>query len=511
MSAAEQGQDADPEVTTTTDEQIIQEGKPLWSPTGNFWKDFLFFSGPGWFVSVAYIDPGNFQADIQAGATSRYSLLFVLWWTGMLSIYVQVLCVRLAFHSKLTLAEAMARVYPTRRKRYINWMIAEFSTMITDLPTVVGFAIAIQYFIGLPYYAGVLLSLVTTMVFLASMSYGMRILEVVVCIFVAIMSIALWIEMAYVGPNSAELFKGWAIGVVDVTGDDLFSIAGILGAVVMPHNLYLHSAAVQDRTKEIKQDAETRQTAIKFCSFEPIPPIILTFFVNMAVVSISAESVYGTEAAGSVGLTDFCSYFKSLPAGCTLWAIALLSAGQSSAITTTYTGQYVMNGYLQLQMPMWLRAVITRVVAILPGIVCAILFPSKLNQMINFVNALLGLLLPFAFTPLVKFNCSESIMGGNASRGVEKFLLYVFALAVWAVNALTLSLPGGGFFGDVVPNTQFERVALVIVQTGVQVLYALWNFSILSRPVSIDTSNVDQVGQPLPPMGYERQSLPNIT
>lgn len=300
------------------------------------------------------------------------------------------------------------------------------------------------------------------MVFLASMSYGMRILEVVVCIFVAIMSIALWIEMAYVGPNSAELFKGWAIGVVDVTGDDLFSIAGILGAVVMPHNLYLHSAAVQDRTKEIKQDAETRQTAIKFCSFEPIPPIILTFFVNMAVVSISAESVYGedfvqrcaeytpvlmslsgTEAAGSVGLTDFCTYFKSLPAGCTLWAIALLSAGQSSAITTTYTGQYVMNGYLQLQMPMWLRAVITRVVAILPGIVCAILFPSKLNQMINFVNALLGLLLPFAFTPLVKFNCSESIMGGNASRGVEKVLLYVFALAVWAVNALTLSLPGG--------------------------------------------------------------------
>jgi len=131
------------------------------------------------------------------------------------------------------------------------------------------------------------------MVFLASMSYGMKFLEIVVCIFISIMSIALWIEMAYVGPNAAELFKGWAIGVVDVTSDDLFSIAGILGAVVMPHNLFLHSAAVQERTKEIEQDSETRQTAIKFCSIEPIPPIILTFFVNMAVVSISAESVYG--------------------------------------------------------------------------------------------------------------------------------------------------------------------------------------------------------------------------
>ena len=314
--------------------------KPLWEPSGSFWKDFIFFSGPGWFVSVAYVDPGNYQADIQAGATSRYNLLFALWWTGILSIYVQVLCVRLAFHSKLTLSQVQAQTFSTKRSRYFNWAIAEFSTMITDLPTVIGFAIAINYFFGLPYWVGVLMSILTTMVFLASLSCGMRLLEIAICLFVAIMSVALWVEMSFVNPDVGELLKGWTVGFVDTTRSDIFSLAGILGSVVMPHNLYLHTAAVQSKTHHIKQTPEVIDKAVKYCSIEPIMPIIVSFFVNMAVVSIAAESVYGSEDASSVGLTNFCTYFSSLKGGCLLWAIALLAAGQSGAITTTYTGEY---------------------------------------------------------------------------------------------------------------------------------------------------------------------------
>mmetsp|Transcript_21641 Transcript_21641/g.47058 ORF Transcript_21641/g.47058 Transcript_21641/m.47058 type:complete len:555 (+) Transcript_21641:220-1884(+) len=465
------------ETTTTTK-------APLWEPSGSWWKDFLYFSGPGWFVSIAYVDPGNYQADIQAGATSRYSLLFALWWTGILSIYVQILCVRLAFYSKLTLSQVQAQVLPLKRSRYFNWIVAEFSTIITDLPTVIGFAIALNYFFGLPYYIGVLCSLLTTMVFLASLSCGIRLLEIVICIFVAIMSIALWVEMDFVGPDTSELLRGWAFGFVDMTKSDMFPLAGIIGSVVMPHNLYLHTAAVQSKSHSIKQTPQALEKAIRYCSIEPIAPILVSFFVNMAVVSIAAESVYGKENASSVGLTDFCTYFQNLKGGCLLWAVALLAAGQSGAITTTYTGQYVMDGFLQIQLPLAARSIITRLVAITPSVIVCIMFPKgdKLNQLVNVVNALLGLLLPFAFTPLVKFNCTESIMGeGNASKGLEKYILYSFAVAVWGINALTISMKGGGFFGEIDADMPMsgKKIFLIIFQILLQLWYAWWNFSTL--------------------------------
>ncbi|KAL9189512.1 hypothetical protein ACHAXT_009187 [Thalassiosira profunda] len=474
---------------TAAEEEETEDGDdapPLWEPSGSWWRDFLHFSGPGWFVSIAYVDPGNYQADIQAGATSRYSLLFALWWTGILSIYVQILCVRLAFYAKRTLSQVQAEAHPSKRSRYFNWAIAEFSTIITDLPTVIGFAIAVNYFFGWPYYVGVIASLLTTMVFLASLSCGIRLLEIAICIFVAIMSIALWAEMSFVGPDTSALIKGWAVGFVDTTKSDIFALAGILGSVVMPHNLYLHTAAVQSRTHHIKKSPEVIKQAVKWCSIEPIMPIIVTFFVNLAVVAIAAESVYGSENASAVGLTDFCEYFQSLPGGCLLWAIALLAAGQSGAITTTYTGQYVMDGFLQIQAPLWLRSIITRLVAIAPGVFVSIMFPDKLNQLVNVVNALLGLLLPFAFTPLVKYNCSESVMGeGNASKGLEKVVLYTFAIIVWMVNAMTISMKGGGFFGEVTPDMPMsvEKVLLILLQCCLQLWYAWWNFSTLFGPV----------------------------
>ena len=459
----------------------------LWEPSGNCIQDFLYFSGPGWFVSIAYVDPGNYQADIQAGSTSRYSLLFALWWTAILSIYVQVLCVRLAFYSNLTLSQVRAKTHPSRPSRYFNWAIAEFSTIITDLVTVVGFAIAINYFFGLPYWVGVLMSLVTTMIFLASLSYGMRLLEVAIFIFVAIMSIALWVEMSYVNPNYREMIKGWTIGFVETTTSDIFSLAGILGSVVMPHNLYLHTAAVQSKRQHIQQSPTVIAKAVRYCSIEPILPILVSFFVNMAVVTIAAERVYGSEDAESVGLTNFCLFFQSLKGGCLLWATALLAAGQSGAITTTYTGQYIMDGYLNLRISPWIRSIVTRLTAITPAVIIAAMFPDKLNQLVNVVNALLGLLLPFAFTPLVKYNCSTRIMGPeNASKGVEKMLLYSFAMIVWAFNAATISVKGGGFFGEILPTTAAQQFVLIVLQLSTQIWYAWWNFSTLFEAEVID-------------------------
>lgn len=205
-----------------------------WEPSGNRWKDMLYFVGPGWLVSIAYIDPGNYQADIQAGASTQYSLLFTIWWSSVLSIYVQVLCVRLGYYSQQTLAEVQAREFRLQNskwKRYLAWFIAEFSVILTDLPEVIGIGIACNLFFGWPYTVGVLMSLVTTMLFLATMRYGMTILETIVVGFVGIMSIALFVEMSFVGPNVEEITKGWIYGFVDVTADDLFTIAGILGKI----------------------------------------------------------------------------------------------------------------------------------------------------------------------------------------------------------------------------------------------------------------------------------------
>ena len=457
----------------------------------------LFIFIAGWLVSIAYIDPGNYQADIQAGATTQYYLLFTIWWSSILSIYVQVLCVRLGYHSQQTLAEVQAKEFRHQRstkKRYFAWFLAEFSVILTDLPEVIGIGIACNLFFGWPYWIGVIMSLGTTMAFLATMHYGMRILEGIIVAFVGIMSIALFVEMSFVQPDKEAIVKGWVYGFIEMSSDDLFTIAGIIGAVVMPHNLYLHTASVQSR--KVVRRREVVEKAVWYCSVEPILPIIVSFFVNLAVVAIAAERVYGTDNADSVGLTDFCNYFFNLKGGCLLWGIALLAAGQSSAITTTYTGQYIMDGFLELRLPIKVRAVVTRLIAITPCVVVSLFFPKGLNLMINIVNAALGFLLPFALLPLIKYNCSPSVMGDHASKGSEKVMLYGFGIFVWLINAMTLSVPGGGFFGQIINSSMdwsATKVGWVILELTIQLLYAWWNYTCLFTPLAEDfEGNNDQ-------------------
>ena len=424
-------------------------------------------------MSIAYVDPGNYQADIQAGATTRYYLLFCVWWSTLLSIYIQVLCVRLSYYGKMHLAEAQARhTESSRSMRYLNWFIAEFSTVITDLPEVIGIGIALNVMFGFEYWVGVILSLFTTMLFLATMNHGINILEGIVACCVFFMAIALFVEMSFVGVETKELMEGWLFGFTKVTSEDVFSITGILGAVVMPHNLYLHTAACQSRKVEQKDDA--LQQAVKWSSWETVGPIIFSFFMNMAVVAIAAERVYGKVPDGDeVGLTDFCQFFEKIKGGCILWGIALLAAGQSSAITTTYTGQYVMDGFLNIQLPVAMRAVLTRLVAITPCVIVSAAFPDNLNQMVNIVNSLLAFLLPFAFTPLVKYTCSEEVMGRFVAPKWERYLLYTLCFVIWLINAVAFSSAGGGLFGDSVHSMEAgpKKVALIILEVIFQVSF----------------------------------------
>jgi Mn2+/Fe2+ NRAMP family transporter len=252
----------------------------------------------------------------------------------------------------------------------------------------------------------------------------------------------------------------------------------------MPHNLYLHTAALQSRNVEPKD--ESVRLAVQWSSLETVLPIIVSFFMNMAVIAIAAERVYGQVPDGEeVGLTNFCDFFKSIKGGCVLWGIALLAAGQSSAITTTYTGQYVMDGFLNLRLPVATRAIVTRLVAITPCVIISAAFPDKLNQMVNVVNSMLAFLLPFAFTPLVKYNCSEEFMGRFASPKWEKYLLYSLCFVVWLINAVAFSAEGGGLFGDTVHSmeTSAFKVFLIVVEVALQIFYAWWNWNCLTMPI----------------------------
>jgi NRAMP (natural resistance-associated macrophage protein)-like metal ion transporter len=244
------------------------------------------------------------------------------------------MCVRLAYLGQVTLAEAQARDQP-RGLRYLNWAIAEISAVLTDLPEVIGIGIAGQIFFGWPYYVGVLASLLTTMVFLGMLRWGLRKLEFLIFGFVGIMSVALFVEMSFVGVHWRRLMEGWTIDVLETKQSDLFAVTGILGAVVMPHNLYLHSATCFSR--RVERTVDSVHQAIHFCTWEPVMPVLFSFFINAAVVTIAAERVQGQAGADQVGLTNFCDYFRTLKGGCFLWGLALLAAGQSSASKSMQT------------------------------------------------------------------------------------------------------------------------------------------------------------------------------
>ena len=481
------------------DEFDVGADEEYWEPSGNQLRDYLHFLGPGWLVSIAYVDPGNYQADILSGASAGYSLLFAVWWTAVLSIYVQVLCVRLAYYGRVNLAQAQAKVtthYIGGKKRswhrYLNWFLAETSAIITDLPEVVGIGVACNIFFGWPYYVGVLLSLITTMLFLATQNYGIRVMESIIFFFVMVMSVSLFVEMAEIGVDQQELYAGWLYGFTDLKPRDIFAVTGIVGSCVMPHNLYLHSAVC--KTRRVR--SQHLDQAVKWSSLEPIFPILFSFFVNLAIISISTQSFGSGVVVGRVGLTTFASYLST---GSFLFGIALLASGQSSAITTTYAGQHIMDGFLNIQLPIRWRAIFTRLVAIFPCVIVSVFMPHQLNQLVNIVNSCLSLLLPFAFTPLVKYNCSPEIVGkANAFVGLPRFLLYLYAFGVWALNAFSLSANGGGFFGNwkanMPPST--AKTMLTVLEVSMQLFYAWWNLDCVLAPVDGTTAllHLDEEG-----------------
>jgi len=464
--------------------------KNAWMSSGSKWRDYLHFCGPGWLVAIAYLDPGNTQADIQAGAVGGYSQLWTFFWVTTLSIYIQVLCARLSMVGQTTLSESMRKIIKHKWLRYVAWAIAEFSVIITDIPEVIGMGIAFNVFFGWPYYVGCLISPVTTLLFLATQNTkgGMRWLEMMIVLLIGVMAITIFIEWGLVDSEPAKAIEGLVYGFVKPEGRDLWLITGIIGAVVMPHNLYLHTASVLSRP--VRRDNETIKKATFWVSVEPIVPIMFSFLINIGIVIVAAENVYGKcqttgdeteeDCENNVGNTDFAKYL-TVAGGPILWGIALLAAGQSSAITTTYSGQYIMDGFLEIRIPVWARAIGTRMIALLPCVLIAACVPgdAALNTIVNIVNSSLSILLPFALTPLARLVTSKSYFGEYAATKWEAAIIWFGTFAVYAINVMSLSTPGAGFFGHLMVGVQQTLADGTIlpfkVQTAATVQYNILN------------------------------------
>merc|ERR1712072_856338 len=278
------------------DEKYVQDESELEIPPGvdTPWSfgSFIRYFGPGWLVCIAYVDPGNYQADIQSGAQTGYSQNWVILWTQLLSWYVQYMCVKLQHYTNTNLAEAMALQYP-KYIRWLFWVIAEVSIILTDLPEVIGFAIAINLFNpSVPLFAGVLLSFLSTMVFLASLSKGSYFIELTACALVVIMSIVLSVEWDMAPTDSVAFAKGAFLPLLPMDASAIQSIIGIIGAVVMPHNLYLHSGALESRRAPNVE--KYKRQAVWLGLWDPFIPILSTTVVNWAIAALAAIFVFST-------------------------------------------------------------------------------------------------------------------------------------------------------------------------------------------------------------------------
>ena len=386
----------------------------VWVPAdGSGLSKFLRVFGPGYLVAVGYMDPGNWATDLAAGSHYGYKLLWVVGVSSLMAMVLQSLCCRLGIASGMDLAEACAKKLPSPL-RIPLWLLAELAIVACDLAELVGSAIALQLLFGLPLPWGVALTALDTLLLLLLQRWGIRRLEAVVIAMVALIGGCFAVELLLLQPSWPAIGRGFIPQASTlINGGELFLAAGILGATVMPHNLYLHSSLVKSRQWESKQDG--RKDALKFSTLDALLALSLAFFVNAAILVLAGGSFYGRPGPPVTDLSQ--AYHLLTPIlgtsiASVLFGVALLASGQSSTLTATMAGQVVMEGFLNIRLPDWQRRLLTRCLALIPAMVTVIVLGDLgINNLLVFSQVLLSLQLPFAAIPLVWLCSQPDLMG----------------------------------------------------------------------------------------------------
>jgi manganese transport protein len=400
---------------------------------GKGWRKLLAFLGPAYLVSVGYMDPGNWATDIAGGSRFGYTLIWVLLMSNMMALLLQSLSARLGIVRQLDLAQASRGSY-NRVVNFCLWILAEIAIAACDLAEVLGMAIGLQLLFDLPLLWGVSLTVLDTLLLLFLQSYGIRKIEAFIIGLVAVIGGAFLVEMIFAKPNMADLAKGF---IPSIPNDQALYIAiGIIGATVMPHNLYLHSSLVQ--TRRISRNASGIWTSIKYNFIDSAVALNAAFFVNSAILVLAASTFF---KAGLYEVEDIQDAYKFLsPMLGTQWAsilfgVALVAAGQSSTITGTLAGQIVMEGYLNLRIAPWLRRLITRLIAIIPAFIVILIYgESETGALLIFSQVVLSLQLGFAVIPLIHFNSDKDKMGEFVIKPWMKTAAWLIAAVIVTLN-----------------------------------------------------------------------------
>jgi manganese transport protein len=391
-----------------------------------FWQKWRAFVGPAILVSVGYMDPGNWGTDLQAGAQFKYNLLWVVGLASLMAIFMQVISARLGVVTGKDLAQCCREWYPSWT-RWPNWLLSELAVAACDLAEVLGSAVALNLLFHIPLFWAVVITGLDVLLLLALQSFGMRTIEAVVLVLIGTIAVCYFIEI-FVLPQTQPSFAEMARALVSPhfrqTGM-LYLAIGIIGATVMPHNLYLHSALVQSR--KLQQDEPSMRSAVRFNTIDSVVALTIAFFVNSAILVLAATVFFGKESVTVPGgqVVHFSpdsdwirvAYLTLAPllgatAASTLFAIALLASGQSSTITGTLAGQVVMEGFMNWRIKPWVRRLITRTLAILPAvIIIGLRGDSSVTDLLTLSQVVLALQLPFAMFPLLQFTSSRKRMG----------------------------------------------------------------------------------------------------
>ncbi|CAD6233422.1 GSCOCG00007186001-RA-CDS [Cotesia congregata] len=422
------------------------------------------FTGPGFLMSIAYLDPGNIESDLQSGVKAKYKLLWVLLSATILGLVMQRLSARLGVVTGLHLAEMCYRQYK-KLPRILLWIMTEIAIIGSDMQEVIGTATALYLLSnkGLPLWAGVLITVIDTFTFLLLDKYGLRKLELFFGLLISIMAVTFGYEYVKSAPPQLEVLKGMFTPMcVDCDSTVLLQAVGIVGAVIMPHNLYLHSALVKSRDIDRRQPTKVKE-ANKYFFIESCIALLVSFIINVFVVAVFAHGLFGKTNAdvyevcvstnNTLGMDTFKTrnntnlveadlYIGGIFLGCTfgaaamyIWAVGILAAGQSSTMTGTYAGQFAMEGFLNLQWSRWKRVLLTRTIAIVPTFFVAFYASIEdLTGMNDVLNAVMSLQLPFATLPTIAFTSSVHVMGQFKNGKFNKIVATALSAVVIAIN-----------------------------------------------------------------------------
>ncbi|KAJ6398973.1 hypothetical protein OIU77_019683 [Salix suchowensis] len=444
------------------------------------WRKFLSYVGPGFLVSLAYLDPGNLETDLQAGANHRYELLWVILIGLIFALIIQSLSANLGVSTGKHLAELCKAEYP-KYVKYCLWLLAEIAVIAADIPEVIGTAFALNILFHIPVWVGVLCTGCSTLLLLGLQKYGVRKLELLIAVLVFVMAACFFGEMSYVKPPATDVLKGMFIPKLSGQGGTGDAIA-LLGALIMPHNLFLHSALVLSR--KIPNSVRGINDACRYFLIESGFALLVAFLINLAVISVSGTvcsaqnlSSENADRCGDLTLNSASFLLQNVlgKSSSKIYAIALLASGQSSTITGTYAGQFIMQGFLELKMRKWIRNLLTRCIAIAPSLVVSIVGGSSgASRLIIIASMILSFELPFALIPLLKFSSSTTKMGPHKNSIYIIVISWILGLGIISINIYYLST---GFVGWLLHNN-LPKVGNVFIGIMVFPLMAIYILSV---------------------------------